>query len=169
MSQQLTASKDISAWTLGLSATKHGSQVTTVLHWVVCCEGWVHPCWVHFLWEFPGCWNVVLARRVYICIIVPGRLCSGDNRTVAKLCFPFLLIWVQFTEITPLLVEFFVVKDHLRDGVLFLLDVTLQLCMQRAWHSMCALCTQQRMFCLKINATLWLSPGILHDPFWTFC
>ena len=31
--------------------------------------------------------------------------------------------WVQFTEITQLLLEFFVVKDHLTDGVLFLLDV----------------------------------------------
>ena len=120
-SQQLTTSKDISARTLGHSATKHGSQVTTVLHWVVCCEGWVHPCWVHFLWEFPGCWNV-LARKVCICINVPGRLCSEDNRTVTKLCFPFLLTWVQFTEITHLLVEF-LVQDHLRDGILFLLDV----------------------------------------------
>ena len=36
-------------------------------------SGWVHSFWVHFLWEFPGCWNV-LARKVYICIvIVPGR------------------------------------------------------------------------------------------------
>ena len=31
--------------------------------------------------------------------------------------------WVQFTEITQLLLELFVVKDHLTDGVLFLLDV----------------------------------------------
>ena len=81
-SQQLTASKDISARTLGLPATKHGSQVSTVLHWVVCCVGWVQPGWVHFLWEFPGCWNVVLARKVII--IAPGRLCSEDNRTVAN-------------------------------------------------------------------------------------
>ena len=36
--------------------------------------------------------NVVLARKVYICIIiVSGRLCSGDN---CGKCFPFLLTWV---------------------------------------------------------------------------
>ena len=84
-SQQLIASKDVSAQTFGLSATKHGSQVSTVVHQVVCCVGWVHSCWVHFLWEFPGCWNFVLARKVNICIIiVPGKLCSRDNRTVTN-------------------------------------------------------------------------------------
>ena len=51
--------------------------------------------------------------------------------------------WVQFTEITQLLVEFFVVKDHVRDGFLLLLDVDQALTtykvlsMQRAWHSAC--------------------------------
>ena len=58
-----------------------------------------------FLWEFPGCWNVVLARKLYICIIiVPGRLCSGDNRSVANashFCSPgSSATWVQFTERT---------------------------------------------------------------------
>ena len=41
-SQELAASKDISGFlarTLGLSATKHGSQVSTVLHWEACCVG----------------------------------------------------------------------------------------------------------------------------------
>ena len=52
------------------------------VHLVVCCVGWVHSFWVHFLWESLGCWNVVLARKVYVCIIiVHGRLCSGDNRS----------------------------------------------------------------------------------------
>ena len=32
--------------------------------------------------------------------------------------------WVQFTEITQLLLEFFVVKDHLTDGVASSLAVT---------------------------------------------
>ena len=63
----------------------------------------------------------LLARKVYICIIiVPGGLCSGDNRTVANashLCSP-----EYSPHITQLLVEFFVVKHHLRDGVLFLLE-----------------------------------------------
>ena len=101
-SQQLTASKDISAITLGIAEL--GS----------CCVGWVHSCWVHFLWEFPGCWNVVLA-------IFASSLSLADcvvKTTELAKCFPFLLTWVQFTEITQLLVEFFVVKDHLRDGVL---------------------------------------------------
>ena len=42
---------------------KHSSQLSTVLHWVVFCVGWIHSCLVHFLWEFPGCWNVMLARK----------------------------------------------------------------------------------------------------------
>ena len=40
------------------------------------------------------------------------------------------------------MVEFFVAKDHLRDGVLFLLDVLATdkgLSMQRAWHCACTL------------------------------
>ena len=88
--------KDISAQTLGLSASKHGFRVSTVLHWVVCCVGWVHSCWVHFLWELPGCWNVMLARKAYICIIiVPGRLCSGSWRQQnCGKCFLCLLTWV---------------------------------------------------------------------------
>ena len=65
------------------STTKNSSQVSNVLHLVVCCVGWVNSFWVHFLWEFPSCWNVMPARKVCICIIiVPGRLCIGDNRTV---------------------------------------------------------------------------------------
>ena len=36
------ASEDISPRTLSLSATKHDSWVSTVLHLVVCCVGWVH-------------------------------------------------------------------------------------------------------------------------------
>ena len=70
----------------------------------------------------------MLARNVYICIIiVPGRLCSGDNRSVANASHSFSpgssVTWIQFTESTQLLVEFFVAKGHLRDGILFLLDV----------------------------------------------
>ena len=71
-------------------------------------------------------------------------MCSGDNRTVANAshsCSPgSSATWVQFTESTQLSVEFFVVKDHLRDGVFFLLDVDQALTtdkgqrMQRAWH-----------------------------------
>ena len=42
--------------------------------------------------------------------------------------------WVQFTEITQLLLEFFVVKDHLTDGVLFL-DVGFFSCGQEAMYA----------------------------------
>ena len=54
---------------------------------------------------------------------------------------PFLLAWIQFTEITQL--EFFVVEDHLRGGILFLIDVDQVLTtdkglsMQKAWHDVC--------------------------------
>ena len=106
------------------SATKHSSWVINVLHLVVCCVGWVHSFWVHFLGEFPGCWNVVLARKVYICIvIVPGRLCSGDNRTAANAshcCSPGYSSLKSHSYIGWI---FFVANDHPRDGVLFLRDV----------------------------------------------
>ena len=57
-------------------------------------------------------------------------------------CFTFLLTWVQFTEITQLLAEFFVVKDQLMDGFLFLLDDQALTTdkgpsMQRVWHGAC--------------------------------
>ena len=43
----------------------------------------------------------------------------GDNITVANAAHSCSPAWVvQFTETTQLLVEFFVVKDHLRDDVL---------------------------------------------------
>ena len=87
---------------------------------LVCSVGWVHSCWVHFLW---GCWNVILARKVYICIvIVPGRLCSGllRQQNYGK-CFPFLLTWVYSSLKAQHTVKFWIL--HLRDGVLFLLDV----------------------------------------------
>ena len=47
----------------------------------------------------------MLASKVYICIImVPGRLCSGDNRSVANAthsCIPgSSATWIQFTEST---------------------------------------------------------------------
>ena len=67
------------------------------------------------------------------------NLCGGDNRTVANAS-----TWIH-TEITQLLVDSFVVKDHLRDGVLFLVDVDQALTtdkgvsMQRAWHGTCTL------------------------------
>ena len=37
------------------------AQLSTVLHWVVCCVGWVHSFRVHFPWELPAgaktsCW-----------------------------------------------------------------------------------------------------------------
>ena len=51
---------------------------------------------------------------------------------------PFLLNWIQFSEITHLLVEFFVVNDHLRDIYLVDADQALAtdkgLSLQRAWH-----------------------------------
>ena len=92
----------------------HWHQVSTVLQWVVCRESWVYSCWGYLLWEFPGCWKVVLAKTDYIvhhhC---PGRLCSGDSRTME--CFPFLLTCVQFMEHTySCWLKFFVVRDHLR-------------------------------------------------------
>ena len=99
-----------------ISATwhMHWHQVSTVLQWVVCRESWVYSCWGYLLWEFPGCWKVVLAKTDYIvhhhC---PGRLCSGDSRTME--CFPFLLTCVQFMENTySCWLKFSVVRDHLR-------------------------------------------------------
>ena len=46
----------------------------------------------------------------------------GDNITVANASHSCSPGYIQFTEITQLLVEFIVVKDHLSDGVFFLLD-----------------------------------------------
>ena len=76
---------------------------------------------------------------MYICIIiVPGGLGSGDNRTVVNafhLCSPECS-----PHITQLLVEFFVVKHHLRDGVIFLLEQLWQRSKYaEGWHSACTL------------------------------
>ena len=50
---------------------------------------------------------------------------------------PFLLTWVQFTEITQLLVEFFVVKEHLRMASFSSLTTDKFLSTQKAWHGAC--------------------------------
>ena len=140
------ASEDISPRTLSLSATKHSSWVSTVLHLVVCCVGWVHSsissessqvaetcCWLeksifasslslaHCVLETTELWQMLpileclgtvhWLNSLLCIIIVPGTLCTGDNRTVANASHSWMPGYSS-------LVEFFVVRDHLRDGIL---------------------------------------------------
>ena len=52
--------------------------------------------------------------------IVLGRLCSGDNTTMANASHSCSPVYSSLKAHTA---NFSVVKDHLSDGVLFLLDV----------------------------------------------
>ena len=65
-----------------------------MLHLVVCCVGWVHCFWIHFLWEFPGCWNVMLARKFYLasslsladCVVETTELWQSMERAWHSAC-----------------------------------------------------------------------------------
>ena len=78
---------------------------------------------------------------------------------------PFLLTWVQFTEITQLLVEFFVVKEHLRMASFSSLTTDKCLSTQKAWHGTCNI---DILFSAKLmmmhDVRMRLSPGTLWNP-----
>ena len=145
------------------------------------------------------CPNIPVVRWLLtysICItIVPGRLCSGDNRTVANACHSCSPGYSSLKSHSYWL-KFFV-KDHLRNGVLSVdqaLTTDKGLSMQRAWHGAWTIneqhlsyknrprcyaksptaqdayaCCWQRMFRLFSTKLIWwrmrLSPSTLRDPY----